>query len=482
MIRAAAEAEQPSRRLRVDGRVGIVTNPYRTLPSVDRLLQHPAVARLRDRYPNGRLTTHARAVLDRARASLAASSDADGGADLEALAQAVVASVEGATTPSLRPVLNATGVILHTNLGRAPLSAAALAAMERAGRGYSNLEFDLAAGKRGSRFAHLTALLREATGAEAGLAVNNNASALLLALSALAADREVIVSRGQAVEIGGGFRIPDVLRQSDATLVEVGTTNRTHADDYGDALNQRTAAILRVHASNFKIVGFTAQPALTELRRLASDAGVLLLDDLGSGCLLDTTRYGLAPEPRVQESVATGVDLTMFSGDKLLGGPQAGLIVGRADLIERLRRHPLARALRPDKSAIAGLAATLAHYLHDQAETEIPVWRMIAAPADGLRDRAEAWRTAIAAGSVEPSRSMVGGGSLPDESLPTFVLALREPRTDAGSLAAALRGGDPPLIARVEHDAVLLDPRTIDPSEDAAVVTALRSALSGEGR
>ena len=453
-----------------------MTNPYRGLPSIDRLLHHPALEALRARYPAERLTRHARIVLARARTRLSDSADAVP-PDLDSLAVAVTSHLEEVTTPSLRPLINAAGVILHTNLGRAPLSPAAIAAMARIGRGYSNLEFDLPSGERGSRFDHLESLLQELTGAEAGIAVNNNAAAVLLALSALATGRQVIVSRGQAVEIGGGFRIPDVLRQSGATLVEVGTTNRTRADDYRRAVSERTAAILRVHASNFKIVGFTEQPSLSDLRRVADEAKVLLLDDLGSGCLLDTTRYGLAPEPRVQESVAVGADLAMFSGDKLLGGPQAGLIIGRADLVAVLRRHPLARALRPDKASIAGLSVTLQHYLQQEAESAIPVWRMISAPAEAIRRRAEGWRAALGWGEIEASESMVGGGSLPGAGLPTFILALRNPAVEAGSLAQRLRQGDPSVVARVEREALLLDPRTVDPEDDTAIVSALRRAL-----
>ncbi len=449
-----------------------MSNPYRALPSVDRILQHPAVAPLRGRYANGRLTEQARAVLERARAGLANSSRSP--ADLEELAQAVIASIEAVDRPPLRPVINATGVVLHTNLGRAPLSDATRAAMDAAGRSFSNLEYDLAAGRRGSRFDHLGPLVQAVTGAEAGLAVNNNASALLLSLAALATGREVVVSRGQAVEIGGGFRIPDIVRQSGATLVEVGTTNRTRIDDYRGS---RGAALLRIHASNFKIVGFTEQPSLSEMRTVADEEGALLLDDLGSGCLLDTTRYGLSPEPTVQDSLADGADLAFFSGDKLLGGPQAGLIVGRAELVAKIGSHPLARAVRPDKTTIAGLAATLRHYLLGEAETQIPVWRMIAVPLDALDQRATGWRDAIGSGAVIEGRSMIGGGSLPGESLPTRALALT-PGDGANRLADRLRTGEPAVVARVEHDSLRLDPRTVDPSEDEAVIGALQRALS----
>ncbi len=468
-----------------------MTNPYRGLPSVDKLLQHPALAALRDRFPADRLTAHSRAALDRARAQIGSSSartDSTEGtaappadladlATLSDLASEVVRSLEDAVAPSLRPVINASGVILHTNLGRAPLSAAALAAMTEVGRGYSNLEFDLDAGERGSRLVHLEALLNEVVGAEAGIAVNNNASALLLVLTALAQGKEVIISRGQAVEIGGGFRIPDVCRQSGATLVEVGTTNRTRASDYRNAVTDSTAAILRVHSSNFKIIGFTEQPSLAELRTVASETGVLLLDDIGSGCLLDTAAYGLAPEPRPQDSLADGVDLVMFSGDKLLGGPQAGIVTGKADLVDQLKRHPLARALRTDKATMAALAATLRHYLLDEAESQVPVWRMISASPESVRQRAEAWRQALGRGTVEAAESMIGGGSLPGESLPSYVLSLRDDRLAATALSAALRRGDPPVVARVEKDAVLLDPRTVDPDDDATLLAALRAAL-----
>ena len=459
-----------------------MANPYRGLPSVDELARHPTLDAVRNQLPAHRLTAHSRAILERARQALSgAAGNGDGDApqppSLDALATAVVASLKAAATPSLRPVINATGVILHTNLGRAPLSAAALAAIGAVGQGYSNLEFDLAAGGRGSRLTHLERMLREAIGAEAGLAVNNNAAALLLTLSALTRDREVIISRGQAVEIGGGFRIPDVCRQSGALLVEVGTTNRTRLSDYRAAVTPATAAILRVHASNFKIIGFTEQPSLPELQAVAAETGVLLLDDLGSGCLLDTRRYGLAPEPTPQASLAAGADLVLFSGDKLLGGPQAGIIGGRADLVAQLRRHPLARALRTDKATIAALAATLQHYISGDAETAIPIWRMISAPAERMRERAEHWRRAIGAGAVEAAESVIGGGSLPGERLPTFVLTLRGDAPSAQRLAERLRGGDPSVVARVEKDALLLDPRTVADNETDALLAAVRAAL-----
>jgi L-seryl-tRNA(Ser) seleniumtransferase len=381
---------------------------------------------------------------------------------------------------SLYTVINATGVIIHTNLGRAPLSEAALHAMGLIAGGYSNLEYDLEAGSRGTRYQHVESLLCRLTGAEAGLVVNNNAGAVLLALAALAKGKEVIVSRGQLVEIGGGFRVPDVMRQSGARLVEVGTTNRTHPKDFRDALGPRTGLLLRVHSSNFKQIGFTAEVTLGEMVALGHEVGVPVLDDLGSGSLLDTTRYGLAPEPMVQQSVAAGADLTTFSGDKLLGGPQAGVIVGREELVAKLRRHPLARALRVDKGTLAALQATLLHYLRGEAEQEVPVWRMITLPLETLSARAAAWaaemRSRGISATVVPSASTVGGGSLPGETVPSRALALSHPSPNA--LAAALRSGDPPVITRISEGQVLLDPRTVPVQADQLLMRALAVAWS----
>ena len=471
--------------LRSAGQGRRMTNPYRGLPSVDRLLRQEAVGALRSRFPDALVTAHARAAIAAAREDITCSAPFCGTQVLappsvEELAADVVERVEAAARSSLRPAINATGVILHTNLGRAPLPDSALAAMAEVGRGYSNLEYDLEWGERGSRMSHLDTLLCTTTGAEAGLAVNNNASALLLVLKALVVapsleEREVIVSRGQAVEIGGGFRIPDVCWQSGARLVEVGTTNRTRAADYANAVTDSTAALLRVHTSNFKIVGFTEQAGLRELRGVANEHGLLLLDDIGSGCLLDTTRFGLGREPTPQESLADGASLVMFSGDKLLGGPQAGIIVGRAALIGKLRQHPLARALRLDKATTAGLAATLRHYALGEAESAIPVWRMIAAPPERMRERAEAWRAALGIGEVVEAESMAGGGSLPGEGLPTWALAIAS--AEPGRLAARLRSAPTPVVGRVERDALLLDPRTVSEAEEAELVSALRAAV-----
>jgi L-seryl-tRNA(Ser) seleniumtransferase len=455
-----------------------MTSAYRSLPSVDRVLNDARVQALTTEFSASAVTELAREHLDEVRGAIAAGSACP---PFDEIVAAVIGRATATLAPSLRPVINATGVIIHTNLGRAPLSKETLAAMERVGRGYSNLEFDLEAGERGSRFVHLESLLRRVTGAEAGIAVNNNASAVLLALSALAAGREVIVSRGQLVEIGGGFRIPDVMRQSGAHLVEVGTTNRTYPRDYASAIGEETAAVMRVHASNFRIVGFAKSVPLRDLTSVARERGVLLIDDLGSGCLLDTRRFGLVAEPTPQQSLADGADLVLFSGDKLLGGPQAGVVVGRGELVDRLRRHPLARAMRMDKASIAGLAATLTHYVRGEALEKVPVWRMIAASATTIDRRARRWARALGEGArVVDGRSMIGGGSLPEESLPSRLVALGDGGLDVEALARRLRTGDPAVLGRIERDRLLLDPRTVLPREDASLLAAVRSALAGD--
>jgi L-seryl-tRNA(Ser) seleniumtransferase len=372
-------------------------------------------------------------------------------------------------------LVNATGVVLHTNLGRAPLSRAALAAAMDAAGGYSNLEFDLNTGKRGSRQARIGELLSDVTGGQGGIAVNNNASAVLLVLSAMAAGREVIVSRGEAVEIGGGFRVPDVMRQSGAELVEVGTTNRTYVRDYEAAITERTAAILKVHPSNFHVSGFTHTADLAELVTLAESRGIAVLHDLGSGCLLNTELYGIAHEPTVQESVDAGTHMTMFSGDKLLGGPQAGLIVGAADHVRRVAAHPMARAVRMDKIGLAALGATLISYIRGNAENELPIWQAISMPLSDIDDRAKRWRAAVGAGEVVDVRSAIGGGSLPGQTLPSRALALA-PQRGPDEFMERLRGAKRPVIARIEDGRVLLDPRTVAEHEDEYVIAALRSA------
>jgi L-seryl-tRNA(Ser) seleniumtransferase len=450
----------------------MATNELRALPSVDRITSDP---RLGGHARGGVATRAAREVLDGLRAGIAAGGAAPA---FDTIVEAVADRIEAERAAPLQTLVNATGVLLHTNLGRAPLADEAIAAMAAVSSGYSNLEFDITSGARGSRHSILEPLLCRLTGAEAAMAVNNNAAAVLLTLSALAAGKEVVVSRGQLVEIGGGFRIPDVMRQSRAKLVEVGTTNRTRAADFDGAVGPKTAALMRVHSSNFRIVGFTESPSLDELAAVARTRGVLLVDDVGSGCLLDTAKYGLPPEPTPQASIAAGADVVMFSGDKLLGGPQGGLIVGTKDAIAKLKRHPLARAVRLDKTSIAGLAATLGIYVEGTAEEKIPVWRMIAMSLDTLSSRASAMAAAVGdAASVIDGLSMVGGGSLPEESLPSRLVALAlPPGTNATALAARLRSRR--IVARVEDRRVLLDPRTIAPDDDATVADACRVALA----
>jgi L-seryl-tRNA(Ser) seleniumtransferase len=357
----------------------------------------------------------------------------------------------------------------------------AIVAMTQASQGYSDLELDLGTGRRGSRQAHLQSLLRRLTGAEAALAVNNNASAVMLGLSALASGKDVIVPRGEAVEIGGGFRVPDVLEQSGARLVDVGTTNRTYVRDYENAVTENTGAFLKVHASNFRVEGFTATVEPGELVALGDRLGVPVLHDVGSGALLPTELYGLAHEPTPQESVAAGMGLVFFSGDKLLGGPQAGIVVGKAGLVQRLERHPLARAMRIDKLSMTALTATLLHYLRGEAVEKIPVWRMISAPENVVRERAERWRSAVRCGEVVPSRSAIGGGSLPGETLATWALAIRPEEGLGGveSLTARLREGTPPVMTRIEGDRALLDPRTVLPEEEGGLLRVLGAVLPG---
>jgi L-seryl-tRNA(Ser) seleniumtransferase len=455
-----------------------MTNQYRRLPSVDRVLADEALQRAIAEVGSAAATEAVRAELTERRAALQ-----NGGADvsLASIAGAAAERAYASLRASLRPVINATGVIIHTNLGRAPLSDAAIAAMSAIGRGYSNLEFELEAGERGSRYDHVEALLCRVTGAEAAIAVNNNAAALLLALSALAQGREVVISRGQLVEIGGGFRIPDVMAQSGARLIEVGTTNRTYVRDYEDAIGEETAALMRVHSSNFRVVGFVEAASLDSLAMLAHERGVLLLDDLGSGCLVDTRAYGLSEEPTPQSSIHAGADLVMFSGDKLLGGPQAGVVVGKKELIAKLRRHPLARALRMDKASIAGLNATLLHYAKGEAEREVPVWRMIAAPLTEITATARRLARLIGEGAtVVDGRSMIGGGSLPEESLPTKLVAIPAASGAAlEALAKRLRQGETPVVGRIEDGRLLLDPRSVANREHAALVRAVKAALAG---
>ena len=393
----------------------------------------------------------------------------------------VEATIQGLRRSRLRPVVNATGVILHTNLGRAPLAAAAADATAGIAGRYSTLEFDPLTGRRGRRHDLLGELLRYLTGAEATAVVNNCAAAVLLMLTALAKGKEVIVARGELVEIGGGFRMPEVMRLSGARMVEVGTTNRTRAEDYAAAVTPKTVAIMKVHASNFQVVGFTESVELKPLAAIARQHQLLLLHDLGSGALLDTTAFGLAAEPRIQDSLLADVDLVASSADKLLGGPQAGLLFGRADLVERVMKHPLARAVRVDKLTIAALAATLDLYL-TQSFGDVPIWTMLSTSLDSVRSRAQAWQSRLAelgvAVELAAAESTVGGGSLPGERLPTTVVVITPRQGGATDLLRRLREHEPPVIGRIVEERVLLDPRTVLPDEDDVVVDAVAGALS----
>jgi L-seryl-tRNA(Ser) seleniumtransferase len=427
----------------------------RDLPSVDELLRD---ARLQDE-PRVLVVPAARAALARAREELRA------GVDPGDLVARVGAELASARTPRLRRVLNATGVIVHTNLGRAPLPQTALDRVAEVGRGYSNLEYDLREGARGSRQDHVAEILRRLTGAEAAIVVNNNAAAVMLALATLAEGREVLVSRGELIEIGDGFRIPDVLGRSGARLVEVGTTNRTRAIDYERAIGSETAALLRVHQSNFRLVGFTELPRLEELARVAHAAGLPLVDDLGSGVL-----HELEGEPSTREALAEGADLVCFSGDKLLGGPQAGIVVGRAELVERLRRHPLQRALRADKLTLAALEGTLSLYLDaDRAAREIPVLRMLRQQPETIRARAERLANLVG-GEVEGTVGRVGGGALPLAELPSFACAVEE------ELVTLLQRGEPPVVGIVRDGCCLLDCLTLADEEVDEVAAAVKAA------
>jgi len=446
-------------------------DPRRALPSVDAILRAGRPSEIeRERFAKA-----AREVLARARAGRA-SGDA---ATFAAETRAALAERERLT---LRTVINATGVVLQTNLGRAPLSPRAIAAIAAAA-GAVSVEYDLVAGKRGERHGHAARLLADLASAEDAVVVNNNAAAVLLALAALASRKEVIVARGELVEIGGGFRIPDVLRRSGAKLVEVGTTNRTYARDYASAINEKTGAILRVHASNFKITGFVARAEGRELAALAREHNVAFIHDLGSGTFLDTSRFGLGRELTVGEAVREGADVVTFSGDKLLGGPQAGIAVGRVERIAALRTHPLMRALRPDKLTIAALLATLETYRDGVAEKELPVWRMIAASPRAIATRARALAAVLASAGIPAEtievRSTVGGGSLPEETQPSFAVAIGG--ASATRLAQALRSADPPVVARIVEERVALDLRSVLPEDDEVLARAVTGALAKGG-
>ncbi|WP_299029621.1 L-seryl-tRNA(Sec) selenium transferase [uncultured Sulfitobacter sp.] len=458
----------------------------RDLPQINSLLAYPGIAALAQTYSQSETVDALRVIVDGLRTSLLAG-DAPPMPDFAStsFAAQVDAQIVVARQPALRGVINATGVIIHTNLGRARLAPQAIAAMQSTAATFSNLELDLATGKRGSRHSHTERLICDLTGAQAAVVVNNCAAAVLLALVATAKGRKVIASRGELIEIGGSYRLPDVIAQSGATLHEVGTTNKTRASDYADAIDDNTAVLLKSHTSNFKIIGFTAAPTRAELALIAAERRIVLMEDLGSGVLIDLAPHGLTDEPVVADILKSGVDLVMFSGDKLLGGPQAGIIAGRRDLIAALKSHPLMRAVRIDKLSLAALEATLRLYCapHDPM-VAVPVLRMLSEPAEQVAARARMVVDQIAPvgrldAKVVETVARVGAGALPEQDLVSHAVSLASDDMSADALMAALRASDPPIIGRIEHDRVLLDMRTIDPSEGAAIVRALNS-ISGK--
>jgi len=461
----------------------------RTLPAVDELLHRPPIQTLLKIHSRPVVVDSIRKVLGEKRRTILQGVEeeaaAAGGLTPDQWTDAVEEEVAATFRPSLRPVINATGVVLHTNLGRAPLPEEALRNLVEIAGGYSNLELDLESGERGSRYEHVEELLCRISGAESGLVVNNNAGAVFLALNSLAEGKEVIVSRGQLVEIGGSFRIPDVMRKSGARLVEVGTTNRTHLQDYEQAITGETALLLKVHTSNFRILGFTAEVPLKDLAALGGARGLPVMEDLGSGCFIDLSPYGIEHEPTVQETLQAGVDVVTFSGDKLLGGPQAGIILGKKKFIDRIKRNPLNRALRIDKLTLAGLESTLRVYLDEnRILSALPALGMLTCPLRELAGRARRFQRKLSKEisgecqiTLREDSSQVGGGALPLQVLPTRVVALRPLKLSAAALEERLRRSEPPVMARVKEEEVLLDLRTVAEEEEPALLEAVKKAL-----
>lgn len=463
---------------------------FRNLPSVNQLLESPQLKKLIDNVNHQVVVDGVRDFLNDFREQVSAAAEDVSIPSPQELAQKIADWLEQAEKPSLRPVINGTGIILHTGLGRAPLAAEALAAMQAVAGGYASVEVDLETGERGQRIRAVERLLCELTGAEAAAVVNNNAAATMLTLSALAAGKEVIVSRGQLIEIGGSYRLPEVMECSGARLREVGTTNKTHARDYKDAIHAETGALLRVHPSNFEVVGFTQSVSTKELVQIARQHQILklpVIDDVGSGALIDFSQYGLANEPIVSESVRDGADVTLFSGDKLVGGPQCGIIVGKKKYIQRIIANPFMRAMRVDKLTLAALSATLLLYRDiEKAEQSIPILRMLSMPIDNLKLRAEKVATQLNAASVigeaKPTEesSMLGGGSLPTQKIPTWCVSLTSASGSIDALAAKFRQQQPAIVGRVQKDRLLLDMRTVQPSEDGRLVELIASAGEAE--
>ncbi len=458
----------------------------RSLPKTDELLKREDLAALEQTLGRAVAVDAVRDAIEALRAAVLAGEDVS--FDADSVAADAISTADERMRPSLRPVINATGIIVHTNLGRSRLAEAALRAVVEVAGNYSTLEYDVESGERGSRHSHVEQLVRDVTGAEAAMAVNNNAAAVLLVLTALASRKEAIVSRGQLVEIGGSFRIPDVMRQSGAKMVEVGATNKTHLSDYAAAITPKTGLLLKVHSSNFRVVGFTEEVTLSDLVALGAERGVPVYEDQGSGVLIDLAPYGLPDEPTVRSSIEAGADLVSVSGDKLLGGPQAGIIAGKAEFVARLKKHPLARALRLDKMTLAALEATLRLYLDpERAREEIPTLHMLTRrPADVAASARKLVDDIVAATgdafwvAAMPDVSRAGGGSLPLADIPTTIVTLSPRTMSANDLEQRLRLGNPTIVARIRDGRVILDPRTLTSHEEKLVVTRLAEIASGE--
>jgi len=457
---------------------------FRKIPSVDRLLSSPELTKISSKYPRNLILRAINQVLEEVREDIQKNDVTKSLGELKIgqVSKKVVDRLQLLSRPSLKPVINATGVIVHTNLGRSILADRVIKRFRPLSEGYSNLEYDLENGKRGSRYSHVEGILKEITSAEAAMVVNNNAAAVLISLDTLARGREVIVSRGQLVEIGGSFRVPDVMGKSGAKMVEVGTTNKTHIWDYEEKIGPDTALLLKVHQSNFQIVGFTEEVETSELMALGKKYGIPLMEDLGSGCLVDLSKYGLLKEPTVQEVLDNGVDLVTFSGDKLLGGPQAGIILGRKDLVEAVKKNQLSRALRIDKLTLLALEETLTLYRDERAAVnEIPTLEMICQSYDGLDKKAQKLTEMLTGSETEnytlvgiDGHSRIGGGALPLQELPTRLLCLTPKKMSSQEMEGWLRSYDPPIIVRIETDQVLLDMRTIQEKELKTVAQALK--------
>ncbi len=462
----------------------------KTIPAIDKILNRPAMQASASSAPHILMVEAAQRAVESLRRQLLDESQSVPDCSLDAVATSAAGHLEQMMTPSLKKVINVTGTLLHTNLGRAPLCQSALEAIDAVSRGYSNLEFDLDKGERGKRFRHVEDLICRLTGAEAATVVNNNAGAVLLALTALAKGKEALVSRGELIEIGGSFRIPDIMAAGNVKLVEVGTTNKTHLEDYRRAITPETALILKVHTSNYRIVGFTEAVPGGELSALGKEHNIVVLEDLGSGLLIDLSQYGLPPEPTVREALKTGIDVLTVSGDKLLGGPQAGLIVGKREYIDRLRKHPMARALRLDKMTLAALEATLRLYLDpEQALKEIPTLQMLSQKESDIQSRCDALLLQIknrigtlAQLEVVPTHTTVGGGALPLAELPGFAIALKPNHISLNRLSAKLRQCTPPVVGRIQDDAFIIDPRTLHGDEEVQLVTGISTVLKEASR